>query len=179
MYVRLARPSLKYFSSFRHYVTDPEDRKATAAEYIAKRKDDWREKGKGSITQSEFWLIDAHSYLGRIHLWHEPHGRRPAIASHIEFEIPDEMRLRGLGAKLLALGLKKAKEFGIDPVLVGCEATNYPARRIIERNGGELLRVVRVRTREHRGKIRMYSISLSGSSQVVLRTKKASKKSKN
>ena len=78
------------------------------------------------------------------------------------------MRLRGLGTKLLALGLKKAKEIGIDPVYIGCGATNYPARNIIERNGGELLQVVRVRTPEHRGKIRVYSIWLNGSSQVVL-----------
>jgi predicted acetyltransferase len=168
MYLRLVRPSLKYFSSFRYHVANPEDRVATAAEYIAKRKDDWREKGKGSITQSEFWLVDEESYLGRIRIWHEPHGRRPAIATHIHFEIPDEMRLRGLGTKLLALGLKKAKEFGIDPVMAGCEATNYPARNIIERNGGELLRVVRVRSRGRSARIRMYEFWLSGSAQVVL-----------
>ena len=168
MYLRLVRPSLRYFSSFRYHVANPEDRLATAAEYIAKRKDDWREKGKGSITQSEFWLVDDDSYLGRVRIWHEPHGRRPAIASHIEFEIPDEMRLRGLGTKLLALGLKKAKEIGIDPVLAGCEATNYPARNIIERNGGELLRVVRVQSHERRVKLRVYEISLSRPTQVVL-----------
>jgi predicted acetyltransferase len=123
---------------------------------------------KGSITQSEFWLVDEESYLGRIRIWHEPHGRRPAIATHIHFEIPDEMRLRGLGTKLLALGLKKAKEFGIDPVLAGCEATNYPARNIIERNGGELLRVVRVQSHERRVKLRVYEFWLSESPQVVL-----------
>lgn len=44
----------------------------------------------------------------------------------------------GYGTQILALVLPKAKELGIDRLLVTCDATNIASRKIIEKNGGIL-----------------------------------------
>ena len=46
-------------------------------------------------------------------------------------------RNKGYGKKLLALGLKKCKELGIDRVLVTCKDTNVASRKCILANGGQ------------------------------------------
>jgi len=161
MRVRLIRPSLKYFSRFRSSVDDPDDQRAAAAEYLAR-------KGSGDALESEYWLVDDDSYIGRVGIRSEPTGRKPAIASHIHFEIKASMRRKGLGTKLLALALKKAAAMGIDPVLLACGATDAACRKIVERNAGELLRVVRVRTDGTSRKIRVYGVSLRRPPEVVL-----------
>jgi predicted acetyltransferase len=161
MRVRLIRPSLKYFSRFRNSVDDPEDQTTAAAEYLARKQ-------AGEAPEREFWLVDDDSYIGRIRIRQQPSGRKPAVASHIHFEIKVSMRRKGMGTRILALGLKKATSMGIDPVLLTCGATDVACRKIIERNGGELLRVVRVRTHGTSRKICVYAILLRRSPQVVL-----------
>jgi predicted acetyltransferase len=160
MRVRLIRPSLKYFSRFRNGVDHPDDQRAAAAEYLARAR-------RGEALEHEYWFVDNDSYIGRIYIRSQPGWGKPAIASHIRFEIKTSLRRRGMGTKLLALGLKKAGSMGIDPVVIACYATDVASRKIIERNRGELLRVVRIYRNGGRRKIRVYALS-SRPAQVVL-----------
>jgi len=44
----------------------------------------------------------------------------------------------GYGNKVLGLALYKAKELGINKVLLTCDSTNTASRKVIEKNGGVL-----------------------------------------
>lgn len=51
---------------------------------------------------------------------------------HIMYEIFSGFRQRGYGKILFNLALDKCKELGIDEVIVICEDTNIPSKKIIE-----------------------------------------------
>ena len=54
------------------------------------------------------------------------------------YDIRPSKRRRGYGKKILQLTLEKAKELGMERVLVTCDVNNEPSRKIIEQNGGIL-----------------------------------------
>lgn len=106
------------------------------------------EQGKiaKATPQSIWWLIDTvgSMYLGEIHIRHVAHGRYPEIVSHIYYEIRPSARRRGYGTKILELGLEKARELGLEEVIVTCAVGNDGSRKIIERNRGMLIERVTV-----------------------------------
>lgn len=50
----------------------------------------------------------------------------------------------GYGTSLLKLALKKAKRLGLKSIVLTCDERNVASRKIIERNGGILEKIVRV-----------------------------------
>lgn len=55
---------------------------------------------------------------------------------HIGYSVKPSARRRGHASDALALGLRAARDLGIDPVLVTCDVDNEGSRRTIEANGG-------------------------------------------
>lgn len=55
---------------------------------------------------------------------------------HIGYDIRPLSRGKGYGKEILRLGLIKAKEIGLEEVLILCSEDNPASRRIIEGNGG-------------------------------------------
>ena len=92
----------------------------------------------GYVPQSEFWLVDGGEYIGHLSIRHRLNEHLLAIGGHIGYDIRPGKRGRGYGKKILALALQKAKELSIDRVLLACDVTNEPSRKIIEGNGGVL-----------------------------------------
>lgn len=93
---------------------------------------------EGYVPQSEFWLVDGEEYIGHIGIRHQLNEHLKTIGGHIGYMIRPSKRGLGYGNKILELALPKAKELGIDRVLLTCDETNIASRKVIEKNGGTL-----------------------------------------
>jgi predicted acetyltransferase len=93
-----------------------------------------------------FLLVDGGKYVGLVQIRVEPSsGVDPRLKNHVYYEIRPSMRKRGYGTMALGLALKKARRFGLAHIIVVCRKSNVGSRKIIEKNGGKLLRAVKVR----------------------------------
>lgn len=75
--------------------------------------------------------------VGMIQIRHSLNDFLLNCVGHIGYSIAVGERNKGYGKKMLALGLKKCKELGIDKVLVTCKDTNVASRKCIIANGGQ------------------------------------------
>ena len=91
----------------------------------------------GRVSASEFWLIDKNEFIGRLSIRHELNEFLLKMGGHIGYEIRPSRRKQGYGTKILRLGLEKAKELGLQRVLVTCDEDNIGSKKIIEHNGGQ------------------------------------------
>ncbi|KKW19740.1 MAG: GCN5-related N-acetyltransferase [Parcubacteria group bacterium GW2011_GWA2_51_10] len=92
----------------------------------------------GRVPATDFWLVDGNEFIGRISIRHRLTPELLASHGHIGYDIRPSKRGQGYGNKILELALPKAKELGINRVLITCDATNVASRKIIEKNGGVL-----------------------------------------
>ena len=92
----------------------------------------------GIVPGSDFWLIDNNEFIGGLSLRHELNENLLKIGGHIGYEIRPSKRRQGYGTEILRLGLEKAKELGLQKVLVTCDEDNIGSKKIIEHNGGVL-----------------------------------------
>jgi predicted acetyltransferase len=97
------------------------------------------------VPMSDFWLIDGDEYVGRLSLRHELNEALLVWGGHIGYQIRPSKRRRGYGKEILRLGLIKAKERGLNRVLVTCDEDNIGSRKIIEHNGGQLENIIEVK----------------------------------
>jgi predicted acetyltransferase len=97
------------------------------------------------VPMSDFWLIDGDEYVGRLSLRHELNEALLLWGGHIGYQIRPSKRRRGYGKEILRMGLIKAKELGLNRVLVTCDEDNTGSRKIIEYNGGQLENIIEVK----------------------------------
>src|ERR1700682_4551455 len=97
------------------------------------------------VPMSDFWLIDGDEYAGRLSLRHELNEALLLWGGHIVYQIRPSKRMRGYGKEILRLGLTKAKERGLNRVLVTCDEDNIGSGKIIEHNGGQLENIIEVK----------------------------------
>ncbi|NHJ03289.1 MAG: GNAT family N-acetyltransferase [Candidatus Heimdallarchaeota archaeon] len=145
----LAEPNMKYQKSFENYVL--KYRKINDEHYFNKYKkalEDFQNyladlykysKGidlpQGEVTTSTFWLIDKEEVVGVVRIRHQ----EIESAGHIGYDISPDHRKRGYGDQILKLALVKAREIGIEEVILTCNINNIASRKIIEKNNGKLL----------------------------------------
>jgi predicted acetyltransferase len=91
----------------------------------------------GRVPASDFWLIDKNEFIGRLSLRHELNQFLLKMGGHIGYEIRPSRRKQGYGTEILRLGLEKAKELGLQRVLVTCDEDNIGSKKIIEQNCGK------------------------------------------
>ena len=106
------------------------------------KNNDWRE-GKnlpaGYVSSTQYICIrkSDNKLIGMFQIRHKLNDFLLNYGGHCGDSIAVDERRKGYGKKLLALGLKKCKELGIDKVLLSCKDTNIASRKCILANGGQ------------------------------------------
>jgi predicted acetyltransferase len=91
----------------------------------------------GWVPSSTFWLVSDNSrVLGCSRLRHYLAGDLRYEGGHIGYDIRPSERRKGYGALIFRLTLQKARQLGIERVLITCRTDNIASQRIIEKNGG-------------------------------------------
>ena len=94
----------------------------------------------GHVPCSHRWLMDeANVVVGVVRIRHNINT--PFLAEevgHIGYDVAPSQRRRGYGVACLRAGLQRAKELGLEWVLVFADADNPASWRTIERCGGVL-----------------------------------------
>lgn len=108
--------------------------------YITKH-DNWS-KGidlpEGYVAQTTYWLVEADLFIGEVRIRHKLNDALRNVGGHIGYDIRPTQRRKGYGKLILSLGLQKAKELGIDSILITCDVNNIGSNKIIKANGGKL-----------------------------------------
>jgi predicted acetyltransferase len=175
--MELIKPNIDYKNSFLQAVQefqsiDPEDRNEdyTAlnieqlsnnfSEYVSTviSQSEGKNLPEGYVPQSNFWLVDKNEFIGRVSIRHSLTDHLLKEGGHIGYDIRPSKRRLGYGKKILELSLLKAKELGIQKVLVTCDETNIGSKKIIEANSGILENSLKIH--EGKPKILRYWISL-------------------
>jgi predicted acetyltransferase len=106
--------------------------------YIEKLKSQSRGDNlpEGYVPATTYWLVDEGEFIGSLNIRHRLTERLEKYHGHIGYDVRPSRRGKGYATKMLELALPKAKELGIDRVLVSCLTTNTASRRVIEKNGG-------------------------------------------
>lgn len=146
--LRLVELSLEMETQFMELVrvSEPEE---TQFEYrgepfsaLVQKLQDWKQ-GKqlpeNWVRSSTFYLAaNDGKILGKSSLRRELNDHLRTIGGHIGYGIRPDERRKGYGTEILRLTLEKAKELGLERVLVTCDEDNIASARIIEKNGGVL-----------------------------------------
>ncbi|WEG14479.1 GNAT family N-acetyltransferase [Pullulanibacillus sp. KACC 23026] len=91
----------------------------------------------GWVPASTYWLMDEEQQvIGAVNIRHRLTDDLRNAGGHIGYGIRPSERRKGYATQLLALSLEKAKELGIERVLVVCDETNTGSEKTIRNNGG-------------------------------------------
>jgi predicted acetyltransferase len=150
---QLVKPSIQYKDSF---VTALQEYKAeglamykdfkfdeviaNVEDYLAQMEKESKgeELPTGYVPHTTFWLVDEGEYIGRVDIRHELNDFLRTEGGHIGYDVRPSKRGKGYGNEALRLGLEKAKELGIDKVLITCDVGNLPSNNVIKTHGGTL-----------------------------------------
>lgn len=92
------------------------------------------------VRQSTYWGVDGDMIVGTVRLRHTLTPALEQFGGHIGYDVRPSQRRRGYGAALLACTLVRVRQFGLTGVLLTCDTDNIGSARVIEKNGGHLLR---------------------------------------
>ena len=104
----------------------------------------------GWVPATNLWYVEGGEFLGRLSIRHRLTESLRRVGGHIGYEVRPSARRRGHATDMLRRALPVARDLGIDPALVTCDAVNVASRRVIEHNGGRLAE------EEHGGKLRFW-----------------------
>jgi predicted acetyltransferase len=94
-----------------------------------------------SVPANTFWLVDGGEFIGAVNIRARADSHVLAhFGGHVGYGIRPSLRGRGYGTRQLALALQICRGMGIGIVRISCAEDNVASRRIIEKNGGVLLR---------------------------------------
>jgi predicted acetyltransferase len=88
------------------------------------------------VHMSEWWLSDGERLLGGVRLRHRLIPVLERDGGNIGYDVRPSARGRGLGHRILALALERARANAMTRVLLTCEHTNAASIRVIEAGGG-------------------------------------------
>lgn len=89
------------------------------------------------VPDSTFWLLNENKkIIGAVNIRHRLSETLFHSGGHIGYGIRPSERRKGYATKLLALSLEKAKDLGVQKVLVVCNQGNTGSEKTILNNGG-------------------------------------------
>ena len=128
----------------------------------------------GRVAHTVFWLVDGDKYIGTFDLRHELTPALEQVGGHIAYQIRPSEQRKGYVSAGLKLCLEKAREIGLDKVLVTCEEDNIGSYAVmhnamLEYSGCEIAPVLKdsvqnrrvwIYTQKRWGKIRAVAIAV-------------------
>jgi len=150
--LRLVEPSLELKEQFLAFVRDSlqegtgswgfEQAIDDLPAYVQKFADyrQGRNLPPGWVPDSTCWLIDNNQtiILGHVGIRHRLTEKLMQRGGHIGYYIRPTQRHRGYGTLICRLALEKAREIGLQRVLITSAVDNVASNRIIQKNGGVL-----------------------------------------
>lgn len=106
-----------------------------------------------------YWIVDDGEVVGFLSFRHELNEWLREAGGNIGYSVRASRRRRGYASAALRLGLDRAREIGLDRVLVTCDDDNIASARTIEGAGGVLQDVSDQSARGH-ALLRRYWIAL-------------------
>jgi predicted acetyltransferase len=105
--------------------------------------DDPQKLPPGKIRETFFWLVDGDELVGRSSIRHAL-SDEPALRDigHIGYDVRPSRKGRGYGTAALGLTLEEARAFGMPRVMLTCDSSNLPSKKIIEHWGGKFERAI-------------------------------------
>lgn len=94
------------------------------------------------VAQTTYWLVDRNMFIGEIGIRHELNDSLKERGGHIGYGIRYSCWGKGYGTKMLSLALQKAKQMGLNRVLITCNNDNYSSAKVIENNNGHLENII-------------------------------------
>ena len=173
--LHLAPPCAMYMDSYRgaiaeyrrHNVSDFAYPKVKTRRQVAKflREIDNNRRGigikDGYVPSSAFWLTDGRHYLGSGDVRHFLNNSLRRLGGNIGYSIRPGAWRRGLGTVQLALLLDEAAKLHITRPIITCFDDNIASAKVIESNGGVLLRKAEVAVNTKQRLTRVYEVDLT------------------
>ena len=111
----------------------------TLLEKVAFESDPASRLPEGLVHSDYYWVMEGAEMIGFVAVRHsiETELLRRA-GGHIGYSIRPSYRRKGHATRALGLALDRARELGLDQVLVTCDEDNVGSARTIEKQGGVL-----------------------------------------
>ncbi|MBM3576215.1 MAG: GNAT family N-acetyltransferase [Alphaproteobacteria bacterium] len=94
-----------------------------------------------SVPANAFWLVEGETFIGAVTIRSRIDTHLLAhFSGHLGYGVRPSMQGRGYGKRQLALALDICRGMGIGIARLSCDVDNIASRRVIEANGGVLLR---------------------------------------
>ena len=92
------------------------------------------------VPQTSYWLYDDDRPIGYGRLRHCLNDKLRETSGHIGYAVRRTERGKGYGTRLLALLLEECRKREITEVQIGANKDNSASNRVIQKNGGILIR---------------------------------------
>ncbi len=91
---------------------------------------------EGFVPCTYTWIVEDDEFMGFVAIRHTLTPFLRDVGGHIGYSVRPGRRRQGLARNALALAVVRARDLGIEDVLVTCDEANTASRRVIEANGG-------------------------------------------
>lgn len=159
--IRLIAPDIRYKDSFAEALYEGLDLEPATPEdillarhdfdaYMAKRHDLSRPVVLPGgirirrVPQIDLWLVKGDTFIGRSSLRPKLNSSLKKRGGNLGYAIRHSERRKGYGRLILKLTLRRAKELGLEKILITCHDENLGSIRIIEGAGGMLQDKVKI-----------------------------------
>lgn len=122
-----------------------------------------RDDGKyyPNAPQIPYWLIDNGQFIGAFNLRTELNGFLMYVGGNVGYGITPKYRKMGYATKGLALLILKARELGMDKLLLAAKEENIGSWKAIEKNNGILENIITLPWNNSGQKYKRYWIKLN------------------
>ena len=122
-----------------------------------------REDGKyyKNVPSYTYWLIDNGEFIGIFTLRTKTNNFLIYMGGNVGYRVHPKHRGKGYATKGLALIIEKAKEKGLEKLLIIAAENNFASCRVIEKNGGVLENILPLPWEKTGEKYKRYWIELT------------------